>query len=149
MTTVKVLVPQTHDKPQWYELYRGYAEFYQVPMNDEIMDNVWSWIHDEANPFYAIVAKDENDSLLGFMHFRAMPSPLRGTTVGFLDDLFVIPKARGKGVVTALYDELKKQGKAKGWPLIRWITAENNYRARAVYDGLSNKTHWVTYQLDL
>ncbi|WP_238377070.1 hypothetical protein [Neptunomonas antarctica] len=34
-----------------------------------------------------------------------------------------------------------------GWPLVRWITAENNYRARSVYDKLATKTHWQTYQL--
>ena len=37
-------------------------------------------------------------------------------------------------------------GEEQGWPVIRWITAENNYRARALYDRLSDKTHWVTYQ---
>ncbi len=146
---VNVVVPGADDEQQWRDLYRGYADFYQVEMNDQIMDNVWDWIHDDNNPFYCIVAKDKNETLLGFMHFRAMPSPLRGATVGFLDDLFVLPEARGKGVVTALYDDLKKQGKEKGWPLIRWITADNNYRARSVYDKLSDKTHWVTYQLDL
>ena len=149
MTNVIVVKPQAEDEPQWRLLYQGYVDFYQVSMNDNIMNTLWSWIHDANNPFYCIVAKDQSGDLLGFMHFRAMPSPLRGAMIGFLDDLFIAPEARGEGVVSALYDELKNQGKANGWPLIRWITAENNYRARAVYDGLSNKTHWVTYQLDL
>jgi hypothetical protein len=30
---------------------------------------------------------------------------------------------------------------------MRWITAENNYRGRGVYDKLSDKTQWVTYQM--
>ncbi len=84
---------------------------------------------------------------LGLMHCRQMPSPLRGAQVGFLDDLFVVPEARGKGVVEALYDELNALGNQHGWPFIRWITAEDNYRGRAVYDRLSDKTHWVTYQM--
>lgn len=148
-SNVNITVPEVADESQWRHLYQGYADFYQVDMNAQIMDNVWDWIHDKNNPFYCIVAKDKGGTLLGFMHFRAMASPLRGAMVGFLDDLFISPNARGKGVVSALYDELKQQGQQRGWPLIRWITADNNYRARAVYDGLSNKTHWVTYQLDL
>jgi len=83
------------------------------------------------------------------MHCREMPSPLRGARVGFLDDLFVAPDARGQGVVEALYDALRELGRAQGWPFIRWITAEDNARARAVYDKLSAKTHWVTYQMPL
>ena len=146
---LKVGVPTLDDKPQWQALYHGYAEFYKMPMTAEVLDTLWGWIQDEHNPFYCIVAAEGDGSLQGFMHFRAMPSPLRGAMVGFLDDLFVSPAARGKGVVNALYTELENQGREKGWPLIRWITADNNYRARSVYDQLSNKTHWVTYQLDL
>ncbi len=39
----------------------------------------------------------------------------------------------------ALYDELNRVGKAKGWSLICWITAENNYQARASYDKIAEK----------
>ena len=134
------------DKAQWQALYRGYAEFYQVPMNQKILDTVWSWIFDKNNAFYALVAKDDAGQCLGLMHYRAMPSPLRGKMVGFLDDLFIKPTYRGQGIVEALYEGLNDSAAQKGWPFVRWITAENNYRGRGVYDKLSDKTHWVTYQ---
>jgi ribosomal protein S18 acetylase RimI-like enzyme len=136
-----------HDRTHWQALYRAYAEFYQVPMNDEILDTVWGWIHDESNPFFGRIAKDEAGSALGFMHCREMASPLRGALVGFLDDLFVTPDARGQGVVDALYDSLGDLARERGWPFVRWITAEDNHRARAVYDRLAEKTGWVTYQM--
>jgi len=135
------------DRDQWEALYHGYAEFYRVPMNDQILDTVWDWIHDAANPFFGLIAKDDAGKALGLMHCRQMPSPLRGALVGFLDDLFVIPDVRGQGVVEQLYAALNALGKQQGWPFIRWITADNNYRGRAVYDKLSEKTHWVTYQM--
>lgn len=67
-------------------------------MNQEILDNVWAWIMDVDHGFYCLLAKDETGQCVGFMHYRAMPSPLRGKMVGFLDDLFVEPKCRGNGV---------------------------------------------------
>ncbi len=82
------------DRKQWEVLYHGYAGFYQVPMNDEILDTVWGWIQDAGNPFFGLVAKDESGQALGLMHCRQMPSPLRGALVGFLDDLFVFGVAR-------------------------------------------------------
>ena len=148
-TGLTVCKPGMQDHAQWQSLYHGYAEFYKKPMNAGILDTVWGWIQDEQNPFYCIVAKDEHCTLLGLMHFRAMPSPLRGVMVGFLDDLFVSSEVRGKGVVNALYAGLEEKGRELGWPFIRWITADDNYRARSVYDQLSTRTHWVTYQLDL
>ena len=135
------------DRDQWQGLYYGYAEFYRVPMNQRILDTVWGWIHDESNPFFGLIAKDRQGRALGLMHCRQMPSPLRGAQVGFLDDLFVSPEARGQGVVEQLYQALNALGREQGWPFIRWITAEDNARARAVYDKLSDRTHWVTYQM--
>ena len=145
--TISVSRLEAVDRADWEVLYHGYAEFYQVPMNDQILDTVWGWIHDEGNPFFGLVAKDENGKALGLMHCRQMASPLRGALVGFLDDLFVSPDARGQGVVEKLYVALHELGKQQGWPFIRWITAEDNYRGRAVYDKLSTKTQWVTYQM--
>lgn len=145
--TVSVNPVAPDDREQWEVLYHGYAEFYRVPMNGDILDSVWGWIHDTNNPFFGLIAKDETGRALGLMHCREMPSPLRGALVGFLDDLFVAPEARGQGVVEELYTALNRLGKEQGWPFIRWITAENNYRGRAVYDKLSEKTHWVTYQM--
>jgi len=52
-------------------------------------------------------------------------------------------------VVNELYAALQLAAEAQGWPFVRWITADNNYRGRGVYDKLSSKTHWVTYQMDI
>ena len=137
------------DRDDWEQLYRAYAEFYEVPMNEEILESVWSWIFDGQNQFYALIARDSSGNPLGLMHYRAMPSPLRGKVVGFLDDLYIKPESRGKGVVEELYKALNESAYNKNWPFIRWITAENNYRGRSVYDKISEKTQWVTYQMTI
>lgn len=146
---MKIVVSELclQDRSEWEALYYAYAEFYKVPMDQNILDTVWLWIFDQDNAFYARVAKDDTGRCLGLMHYRAMPSPLRGKLVGFLDDLFIKPEYRGNGVVDALYQALNSDAADKGWPFIRWITAENNYRGRGVYDKLSDKTQWVTYQM--
>jgi ribosomal protein S18 acetylase RimI-like enzyme len=135
------------DRDGWESLYRGYADFYQVPMTPKILDQVWSWIFDNAQPFFALIAKDDNGVAVGMMHYREMASPLRGAMVGFLDDLYVLPDSRGSGVVNALFDSLDRSAKQNGWPFVRWITADNNYRGRSVYDKLADRTPWITYQM--
>lgn len=137
----------TDERELWESLYRGYADFYQMPMEQQTLDRVWGWIFDPENRFFALIAKDENGNGVGLMHYREMPSPLRGAQVGFLDDLYVAPSSRGEGVVDLLFERLTRESEAQGWPFVRWITAENNYRGRAVYDRLADKTQWLTYQL--
>jgi hypothetical protein len=33
--------------------------------------------------------------------------------------------------------------------VIRWITADDNYRGRTVYDRVADKTKWLTYEIKL
>ena len=138
-----------NDKDKWSELYHGYAEFYEMKMNQDILDTVWSWIHSTEVKFYSIGVKSSENELIGFMHYREMPSPLRGKLVGFLDDLFVQPDYRGTGAVQLLFKELKLQAVKNDWPYVRWITATNNLRARKVYDQISEPIDFVTYQMQI
>ena len=134
----------------WCNLYRGYAEFYKVPMDDYILHSLWSWIMDKNHEVEGLLAFIQGeDKPCGFAHVRRMPSPLRGIYIGFLDDLFVDPAYRGNKVGEALFEALKAHGKNRGWPKIRWITADDNYRARSLYDKLSSKTLWNTYEMDI
>jgi len=145
--SISINFPTHADRSEWERLYRGYAEFYRMPMDERILQTVWDWIFDVDRAFYCILARDA-DGGVGLMHYRAMPSPLRGVETGFLDDLYVDPPARGGGVVNRLFGELAVRARDHGWPAVRWITRDNNYRARAVYDRVAQRTDWITYELN-
>lgn len=146
---ISISSPGQADRSEWERLYRGYAEFYRMPMDERILQTVWDWIFDSERAFCCILARDAGGGgCVGLMHYRAMPSPLRGVEVGFLDDLYVDPRARGGGVVNRLFEELAARARDRGWAVVRWITRDNNYRARAVYDRVAQRTDWVTYELN-
>ena len=50
-------------------------------------------------------------------------------------------------MVQSLFRELKSLAQKKDWPYVRWITASDNHRARAVYDKISGTIDFVTYQM--
>jgi GNAT superfamily N-acetyltransferase len=91
------------------------------------------------------VAEDEGGRAVGLAHFRPFARPLSATVGGFLDDLFVSPEARGGRVADALIEAVAEEGRRQGWSVIRWITADDNYRGRGVYDRLATRTMWITY----
>jgi hypothetical protein len=66
---------------------------------------------------------------------------------GYLDDLYVEPITRGTGVVEALFGELNRLALERDWAVVRWTTADDNYRARAVYDKRATRTMWITYDM--
>ena len=145
--TVTIDRPRPEDWPHWRRLYGGYAAFYRVPMDDAIAHRLWSWIHDPAHVMDAFLARDEAGVPIGLAHFRPMPRPLAGLEIGFLDDLFVDPAHRGRRVAADLLQAVAAEAARRGWAKVRWITADDNYRARALYDWLATRTLWVTYEM--
>lgn len=135
------------DAVQWRELYRGYATFYKREMTDAILDETWSWLHDPAHPLNGLVAVAESGDLVGLAHYRPQPKPLLGSNAGFLDDLFVDPTQRSRGVGRKLIAALAEISRERGWSTLRWITATDNATARKLYDDVAEATHWVTYEL--
>lgn len=132
-------------RADWDRLYAGYAVFYNVEQTAEMRDRVWSWIGEGR--IVCLMALDAEGKAVGIAHIREFLRPLSATVAGYLDDLFVDPGLRGSGAVDDLFAAAKTLGRERGWSVIRWITRDDNYRARAVYDRLATRTNWITYDL--
>ena len=66
---------QLRDKEQWEKLYKGYADFYKVEINNKILQTVWNWLHDKNHEVNGL-AYEVNGNIVAFVHYRRMPSPL-------------------------------------------------------------------------
>ena len=128
-----IRVVQIKDKTQWQQLYKSYAEFQ-------------NWLHDKNHEVEGLIC-EVNGNIVGLAHYRRMPRPLYGQDIGFLDDLFVDPDYRGQKIGEKILSELKKISKSKGWNLIRWVTRNDNVRAKSLYDRVAQKTSWDLYEL--
>ncbi len=137
------------DRVPWRRLYQGYAEFYAVPMTEEIADQLWSWLMDPsaAHKGYVAEIKDTGE-IIGIAHVRPYPRSLSGSWAGFLDDLYVDPAHRRRGAGRALMTAVAAHARAAGWSFVRWMTADDNHTAQPLYDRVASRTRWVTYQLD-
>ena len=134
------------DKKNWIKLYCGYAKFYKVAMNQEILDTLWEWIHNETHDVNAI-CYEYKCKIVGIAHYRTMPRPIKGQYIGFLDDLFVEPESRGQKIAQKLISHLKSLSKANNWNGIRWITHSSNDNAKKLYDKIANNTGFELYEL--
>lgn len=144
--TITPLAPR--HRADWERLYAGYAEFYKVKQTSQMRETVWGWIHDPAHEVNAVVAEDEFGRAIGLAHYRAFARPLSASTGCFLDDLFVDPGQRGKRVADAVLEHLLALARENGWSTVRWITADDNYRGRGVYDRVGKRTWWITYDME-
>ena len=134
------------DKESWRKLYKGYANYYKSPVNDKILDLVWSWLMDKNHELKGIVYEIDGN-LTALAHYRAMPRPLKGKYIGFLDDLYVDPAYRNQKIGQKLMNEIKVISRSEKWDLVRWITRHDNINAKSLYDKISEKTNWYVYEM--
>lgn len=132
-------------RDEWNALYMAYAVYYRVEQSQEMRDRTWSWIMDGR--IFCFLALNAEGRPVGIAHVREFLRPLASSVAGYLDDLFVDPSARGTGAVDALFAAVRELGRERQWSVIRWITRDDNYRARSVYDKIATRTNWVTYDL--
>ena len=137
------------DAAIWRELYRAYADFYQQAITEAQLDLAWSWIADPGHDLKALLVRDEGGEEVGLAHDRPYLRPLAAAVAGHLDDLFVTPAARGTGAVDVLLDALRTMARTRGWSKIRWVTADDNHRARSKYDQVAERTMWVTHGMQV
>ena len=52
-----------------------------------------------------------------------------------------------KSITQKLIHELKKISKKNNWDLVRWVTHNDNIRAKSLYDRIAKKTTWDLYEL--
>lgn len=145
MTGVTITRDVAQFRAEWDMLYAAYAEYYKVEQNQEMRDRTWGWIMEGR--INCLMALDAEGRPVGLAHIRDFLRPLSSTVAGYLDDLFVDPNQSGGGAVDALFEAAKALGRERDWSVIRWITRDDNYRARSVYDRVATRTNWVTYDL--
>ena len=145
MMEIRVLI--NDDFEEWLEIYRFYAEHYEVQLTEDVVNTTWGWLMDKTHPLKGLVAEVDG-RLIGLAHYRAMPRPLQGKNIGFLDDIIVAPAFRGSEAAELLLNELKSIGYREKWGTVRWLTRDNNYRARALYDKVALKTDLNLYEMN-
>jgi GNAT superfamily N-acetyltransferase len=67
-----------------------------------------------------------------------------------MNDLYVVPAARGRGIGGALIEAAAAAGRERGAQRLEWVTAPDNERARRLYDSTGAKrVPWLEYELPL
>jgi GNAT superfamily N-acetyltransferase len=137
------------DYDQWLPLWDGYNEFYgrsgPTALAPEITRIAWARFFDEAEPMYALVA-EQDGKLLGLTHYLYHRNTTSIDPVCYLQDLFTLPEARGKGVARALINGVYEQAKLAGSPRVYWHTHETNHTAMELYNKVADNSGFVVYR---
>ena len=146
--TVTIRAIEEKDKGQWLKLWAGYLEFYKSTISTEQTELTWKRLINNELKMFGFVAENE-EGVIGFTHCLFRPSTWTETDYCYLEDLFVDPLIRGKGVGRALIDKVVELAREKKSKRVYWTTQEFNKTARVLYDSITPVSEYVQYRLPI
>jgi GNAT superfamily N-acetyltransferase len=97
-----------------------------------------------------LAARDETGAILGYACLYWHFSSLQAVETVLMNDLFVAPEARGRGVGRALIEAAAEVARERGAAWVEWSTAPDNHTAQRLYDSLTDeKSTWLSYELEV
>lgn len=114
------------------DLFNDYRIFYQQP-SDIDLARAFLQQRLENNESVIFVAMD-SDAAIGFTQLYPKFSSMRATRNWVLNDLFVDPKFRKKGIGEKLIDKALEFARLDGATFVDLSTAVDNYTAQKLYE---------------
>ena len=131
---IRALIRSDYD--QWLPLWQENC-LHQI--SDDVTAETWRRIGNLKENVFGLAAFNDNDELVGILHY------ILHATTGFIQpacymqDLFVGEKHRKQGIAKQLVWELHEFGKNEKWARIYWFAENNNEAAQALYKNLGVK----------
>jgi GNAT superfamily N-acetyltransferase len=131
-------------------LMRAYCDFYEVDPGDQaLLELSRALIADPDREGVQLLAREAGEPL-GFATIYWSWATTIAARIGVMNDLYVAPAARGKGLadelIRACVEECRRHGASK----LTWQTARDNVRAQRVYERLgASRSEWVDYSLSV
>jgi GNAT superfamily N-acetyltransferase len=136
------------DKSDWLPLWKGYQEFYRVDIAEAVSNVTWQRLLDPDEPVDGALAW-QGESAIGLVHHIRHRSTWTIADYCYLQDLFVLPDVRGKGVGRKLIEHVYEMAEAAGCARVYWNTHETNSNAMLLYDRIAEKSGFVQYRRGL
>jgi ribosomal protein S18 acetylase RimI-like enzyme len=114
-------------------LMRAYCDFYEASPSDKGLLEMAGALIADPREGAMFIARDGEEAV-GFATLDWKWSSLKGARIGYLEDIYVTPEARGRGIADALIEVCAERCRERGAPAMEWLTAPDNHRAQAVYD---------------
>ena len=130
-------------------LVRAYCDFYGVaPSDDALLTVSRALIADPEREGVQLLARDDSHRPVGFATVYWSWETLGAARLGVMNDLFVAPEARGRGVAEALIDACLAECRSRGATKLGWQTAPDNLRAQRLYERVgATRDEWIDYWL--
>lgn len=138
------------DVNQLFKLMRQYiVDFYQQPEpKKDKLEGLINHLIKNSESGLQFVAEEDGE-LIGFSTLYFTFSTLKVKRQAILNDLFVVPAARGRKVGERLFQTNLDYIRKNGFSSMTWETAKDNLAAQSLYNKMGGKlSEWLVYEIN-
>lgn len=148
MTELTIRPISAGDRAAWEPLWAAYLAFYQTTVAPDVTEFTWTRLTSDGG-VSGLLAIAPDGRALGFVHFIFHSTTWSRGGTSYLEDLFVVPDARGQRVGRRLIAAVADAAKERGAASLYWQTEEFNATARRLYERVAKRSPFIRYQIDL
>ncbi|HEX6959106.1 MAG TPA: GNAT family N-acetyltransferase [Ferrovibrio sp.] len=149
MSDIVIRPVAASDRASWEPLWFGYLAFYEKTVPQEATEFTWKRLLDPADPIEGLLAIEAGGRALGLVQYLHHASTWNVGGNVYLQDLFVVPEARGKRIGRRLIAAVAEISRAKGAAVLYWQTEEFNGPARRLYERVAKRAPFIRYNIEL
>lgn len=140
---IRRLAPE--DEADWRRLWTDYLTFYETSLPDAVFSTTFArLLGDDPRDFNGLIATLDGQAV-GLAHYLFHRHCWKIEEVCYLQDLYLDPAARGRGLGCALIEAVYAAADTAGAPAVYWLTQDSNLQARALYDRVGQLTPFIEY----
>ena len=130
-------------------LFAGYQRFYRAEPDDVRNRSFFRRFLQPSDDGQLLGAWVDGE-LVGFATLYWTFSSTAAAEIVLMNDLFVQPGLRGKGVGRALIEASARVARERGAHHLEWLTATDNHAAQGLYDRMgASQSAWFGYEIAL
>ena len=132
------------DREAWESLWRAWQSHMSGTVPDEATERSWRQMMAQDGRLSSLLAFD-GDEALGFAVVSRTPFAWTGEDILFLQDFFVSPHVRGRGIGTALLKAVYAHADAVKASQVFWMVDDDDPELQAFYARHSVRTLYHRY----
>lgn len=145
MTGLTIRTLQPEDFEFWLPLWNGNNQGVE---NEAVTKQTWARLISPDEPVCGLGAFD-GETMLGLVHYILHPTTGHLNPVCYMQDVFVDPAHRRKGIAKALVHKVAETGQSEKWARIYWLAESDNIPAQNLYKNHGVKLNFTLHVLPI
>jgi GNAT superfamily N-acetyltransferase len=143
-TGIRVAQAGPRDKDAWISLWLAWQRHMKGAVPADVTEKTWARAQEPDNMLMILLAHGPSEAI-GFATVSFAPFAWTGSDIAFLQDLFVLDRARGNGAGEALLQAVYRGADERGATQVFWMVDETDEKLQRFYAKNGIRTPYLRY----